>query len=160
MGAHLTENGSIRTTDIEQNNYEADFDNENEDEKEEKEEDITDENAEESFSNALLSNSSKVYPTEYKSGTFQTVSMVPFFALKHKISVDYLYRPQVFLWISHLLVYLGLNGLRYPEYQNFYTGYVPSGVFSYYIYVSYVNYTIENGQAYDAFGWESFEWGP
>ena len=38
-----------------------------------------------------------------------------YFALKRGEKAEYLYRPRVFLWIPHVLIPNGLEGIRCPK---------------------------------------------
>ncbi|KAG2191256.1 hypothetical protein INT47_006438 [Mucor saturninus] len=53
-------------------------------------------------------------PAEYNNGTFWIRPIQPFFALLKKKTVEYLYRPNIFSWIPHLLLSNKINDLHCP----------------------------------------------
>ncbi|KAG2191633.1 hypothetical protein INT47_000544, partial [Mucor saturninus] len=53
-------------------------------------------------------------PAEYNNSTFWIRPMQPFFALLKNKPVEYLYRPDIFLWIPHLLLNNKINDLHCP----------------------------------------------
>lgn len=125
MRTNVTEHQSLNVDLVDESNLAEEV----EETDEEEEEDSINEELEESFGADIPSDSvldqyfeelqlrlqSENVPAEYENGTFWIVPMMPFFALKKKLNVEYLYRPRVFLWVPHLLTPLGLNGLHCSE---------------------------------------------
>lgn len=59
--------------------------------------------------------SEEYMPAEYDAGTFWIRPMQSFFALMRGKPMEYLYRPDIFLWIPHLLLHNKIHDLHCPK---------------------------------------------